>query len=772
MTCVACQHTNLPGGIRCIYCGVPFPSVADFDLEGEQTASPTKEVILDTDQGAASGKSAKGTGAVGLLAVLALKGKTLLGLLKFGKIATTLFSMLAFIAADAALFGWKFGVGIAVSIFIHEMGHVVVNWRKGLKQSAPMFIPFLGAVIFVKGFPDDPTIQSESGAGGPAAGMLAALACLAIGLITKNPFWLALANIGFAINLFNLIPFPPLDGSHISTVFSPKIWDSVLITMLLFALKVPAPMLWMVLIVGFVFRLGRSHDVRHLLAAPSVRIRMAIIYLVLALGLSFGAQSTQENRSLIYGKSAKTSVQPSTQVSQNTDEENQVSPPPRSLEGTATAKQDREDARAGLALIAFVGKVILSLTACLLWIIANALLIKAAGLRWKARYFALSAALLAILPLLWGGIWVSDRLAQQGWSLLGAYGAAALGAVFYAGHQAYHQQERKLKLFYMPLVARCMAWAAGAALLVAYMTTGVEVIIGVALCALLWYLRFPWMLVSWAGSLAEQMGDWERSLALRQRALALRPDRESVLALQTSLANLNIQMGRGEAALTALDAKQKLQMEGLPVGTPPRLTLQDLELRTGALVLLEKYDEALLCCEQILKIPVDATQGNILLLAIHLRLARLAYFRGWADESLAQAEWCLGVLPQTAKTLLATVHGLRAEALLALDRTEEARTASELSLKASRENQVEARAANFRAQLCLHTNDPAGAEKETRRASHLLAGHLGNWYWRGKALLATGQTEQGTTLLRELAQKYPNDHWGKLADNFDTAGDP
>jgi len=206
---------NLPGGVRCIYCGVALPAVLDFDLSPPPSVSAAR-----TPTGANLQQPARRTGLVGFLAFLLFKFKMLFALLKFGKIMITLGSMLVFIKAESYLFGWQLAVGFGLSIFVHEMGHVVVNWRKGLKQSAPVFIPFAGAVIFLKNFPDDPTIQSESGAGGPVAGGLAALVCLLIGLSTHSPYWFALAYLGFFINLFNLIPFPPLDGSHIASVFS------------------------------------------------------------------------------------------------------------------------------------------------------------------------------------------------------------------------------------------------------------------------------------------------------------------------------------------------------------------------------------------------------------------------------------------------------------------------------------------------------------------------------------------------------------------------
>ena len=65
----------------------------------------------------------------------------------------------------------------------------------------------------VKRFPDNPQVESESGAGGPFAGGLAALGCVLLAHLTKDPFYLSLAFLGFAVNLFNLIPFAFLDGA-------------------------------------------------------------------------------------------------------------------------------------------------------------------------------------------------------------------------------------------------------------------------------------------------------------------------------------------------------------------------------------------------------------------------------------------------------------------------------------------------------------------------------------------------------------------------------
>ena len=295
--CAACQRSNLPGGVRCIYCGTPYPPTLDFDLGENSAPSAPRAAGSDTPRPASAAsstlKQGRAAGAVSSLGLLLLKGKSLLTLLKVGKIALTLSTMLISIAVYAQLYRWPFAAGFVICIFVHELGHVFVNWRKGIPQSAPMFIPFLGAAIFVKRFPDDPTSESESGAGGPIGGTLAALVCFLIGHLTGSPFWYALAGIGFIINLFNLAPIWQLDGAHIAAVFSPRLWNGVMLVMLLVALKFPLGGVWIVLAANLLARIsGSSNGSRYLLASPRAGLRMAAIYVLLCVGLSYGIQHT------------------------------------------------------------------------------------------------------------------------------------------------------------------------------------------------------------------------------------------------------------------------------------------------------------------------------------------------------------------------------------------------------------------------------------------------------------------------------------------------
>ena len=77
-------------------------------------------------------------------------------LAKFGVVLLkfkVLFSMFVSAAFYVWLGGWWFGIGLVVLLFIHEMGHVVEAKRQGLPVSAPVFIPFRGALISLKQMP-------------------------------------------------------------------------------------------------------------------------------------------------------------------------------------------------------------------------------------------------------------------------------------------------------------------------------------------------------------------------------------------------------------------------------------------------------------------------------------------------------------------------------------------------------------------------------------------------------------------------------------------
>lgn len=139
------------------------------------------------------------------------KGKLLLlGLTKWKMMASMFLSLGVYWAA----FGWKFAVGLIVSLYVHEMGHVYALQRYGIRASAPMFIPGLGAVVRLEQYPQSPGEEARTGLAGPMWGISAAVAALGIGWTMDWPSWVAIGSVGGWLNLFNLIPVWQLDGAR------------------------------------------------------------------------------------------------------------------------------------------------------------------------------------------------------------------------------------------------------------------------------------------------------------------------------------------------------------------------------------------------------------------------------------------------------------------------------------------------------------------------------------------------------------------------------
>jgi Zn-dependent protease len=159
--------------------------------------------------------------------LLLVKLKSALVLLKFaslGKFALTALSMLAMIALEAQRGGWLFGVAFVVLIFLHELGHAVAIRRAGLEAGWPVFIPFFGAMIALKGTPPTRAVEARIAYAGPLAGTAASLAAAALFLLTGSRVWIAVAYTGFFLNLFNLVPISPLDGGRVAQAFSRRAW--------------------------------------------------------------------------------------------------------------------------------------------------------------------------------------------------------------------------------------------------------------------------------------------------------------------------------------------------------------------------------------------------------------------------------------------------------------------------------------------------------------------------------------------------------------------
>jgi len=153
----------------------------------------------------------KRLGPLGPFALLLLKFKTLFLLLFKLKF---LFSFLLFFGLYAGMFGWRWGLGLSVSILIHEMGHFIDVKRRGLPAEMPVFLPGFGAYVRWTGLGVTRRQIAQISLAGPLAGWIAAAVCFLLYAQTGNLLWAALARTGAVLNILNLIPIWVLDGGQ------------------------------------------------------------------------------------------------------------------------------------------------------------------------------------------------------------------------------------------------------------------------------------------------------------------------------------------------------------------------------------------------------------------------------------------------------------------------------------------------------------------------------------------------------------------------------
>jgi len=149
-------------------------------------------------------------GPLAPLAILLVKGKFLLALFKL----KFLLSFGTFIAFYWALFGMKFGVGFALLILVHEMGHFVAIKRRGLPADMPVFLPGFGAYVRWTALGVTARTRALVSLAGPLAGCLGAAVCVLLWKQSGDALWIALASVSALLNVLNLIPIWVLDGGQ------------------------------------------------------------------------------------------------------------------------------------------------------------------------------------------------------------------------------------------------------------------------------------------------------------------------------------------------------------------------------------------------------------------------------------------------------------------------------------------------------------------------------------------------------------------------------
>jgi Zn-dependent protease len=227
-------------------------------------------------------------------------------LAKFGAVLFKfkfLFSMFVSAAVYVWIGGWWFGIGLVLLLFVHEMGHVIEARRQGLPVSAPMFIPFLGAMITMREMPQDAWREARIGIAGPLFGSAGAAALYLAGVAYDSRPLKAIAFLGFLINLFNLLPASPLDGGRIAAALHPVMWFLGVLGLLALVFVRPNPILIIILLVAASevwhrWQMRRLPEIQaYYRVAPHRRLAMGLIYFGLAVALVLGMHATHVPRS-------------------------------------------------------------------------------------------------------------------------------------------------------------------------------------------------------------------------------------------------------------------------------------------------------------------------------------------------------------------------------------------------------------------------------------------------------------------------------------------
>jgi len=245
-----------------------------------------------------------GSALAALVAVVAKFGvaiKALLVALPNLKLFVTAGTALVSVAAYSLFFGWWFAAGFVALLFVHEMGHVIALRREGIKASAPMFIPFMGAAIFSRSLGDNALAEARVGLAGPILGSIGAALVAVVGELTGSSLLIALAYFGFFINLFNLLPVIPLDGGRAAAAMSPWMWFVGLFVMVGLVFLNPGNPILLIIVLFAAFQTWHRWQQRksrtleqaaYYRVAPRHRLLVAAVYVGLIALLVFGMSET------------------------------------------------------------------------------------------------------------------------------------------------------------------------------------------------------------------------------------------------------------------------------------------------------------------------------------------------------------------------------------------------------------------------------------------------------------------------------------------------
>jgi Zn-dependent protease len=108
---------------------------------------------------------------------------------------------------------WIWVLALIVTLAVHEIGHVLMMNGVGCGPASFRITPFFGGVATSAISPPTEFKGVLIALAGPVFGLLASLPFFGLFYATGDNHWLVGAFLVGALNLLNLVPAPPLDGS-------------------------------------------------------------------------------------------------------------------------------------------------------------------------------------------------------------------------------------------------------------------------------------------------------------------------------------------------------------------------------------------------------------------------------------------------------------------------------------------------------------------------------------------------------------------------------
>ncbi|HEY0720846.1 MAG TPA: site-2 protease family protein [Gammaproteobacteria bacterium] len=138
-----------------------------------------------------------------------------------GKVVLFIASALLGTVAFGLAYSWKIVPILMGVLLFHEFGHALAMQATGYRNVQVLVLPLLGAVA--SGHKDDASHWAKLVVllAGPLPGLIVSIIMLHVlgEDAASHPLLLQIALMGLVINLFNLLPFTPLDGGQIVETF-------------------------------------------------------------------------------------------------------------------------------------------------------------------------------------------------------------------------------------------------------------------------------------------------------------------------------------------------------------------------------------------------------------------------------------------------------------------------------------------------------------------------------------------------------------------------